>query len=131
MNADQVPELPGYVSVAVAAEMLGQSKPSVYYRMFTQGHFKVIFRVDCAKERPLYLLLKTEVEQVIEREAREAEQKAIGHAQALANGLGRNRRIKAWGHESGWPGFIHTKGAPSRELVCAYEAAHPDDVPAE
>lgn len=125
MKLEDVQELPGWVSVARAARLLGCSKQVVYYRM-RAGELPSIFKIlgEDKDARPLYLVSLLEVEK-LQAKADAASKVVKSNRLILVNE--RNHRIKAWGRDH-WSGVIFEKGQPQRELVDAYEAAHPQDV---
>lgn len=127
MKLAEIPVLPGYISVARAAKIMGLHKVSVYYKIYEQDAFRTVFKVPGADEgsRPIILLSQAEVEQVAARERAEA-----ANVQApLRERLNAwNKRVKAWGIETSWGDQpIFEAGAPSRPLQSAYLQAHPQD----
>lgn len=124
LQAMDLPELPGYVSVAQAAKILGMAKTSVFYNIYTTGILRQVFRVGDEKEeeRPFILLLEADVKRV-------AEQRLAVPAPTYEGLLAEwNQRVKGWGASSGWDKFrISEKGVPRRELVQDYLKDHPED----
>lgn len=124
LQVTDLPELPGYVSVAQAANILGMAKTSVFYNIYTTRLLNQVFRVGNVEEgeRPFILLLKTHVEQVAKKLNSLPEPTC---EQLLAEW---NQRVKQWGLTSGWDKFrISEKGVPRRELVADYLKDHPED----
>lgn len=124
-----IPELPHYISVAQAAAVFGISKTSVYYMIYDQGLFEVVYRIggdpedpSGLNERPFLLLLKAEVSRV--KKAKDAAAQA--GPPLLVRVKEWNRRVKEWGKENGF-GPSSPAGRPNRLLVAAYNENHPDD----
>lgn len=129
-----LPELPGYMSVAQACKLFKLSKQGMYYRIFDLGQFRTVYRVGGGREeegerreRPFLLLVKDEVMRVYreEQEAQGNEQSAREKREALNQF---HRRVKDWGLANDWTqSRISPKGRPHEALVRAYEKAHPKD----
>ena len=125
MKIEDIPTMPGYVSVARAAKIFGMSKASIFYKIYEQEAFRHVYRLAGAEDhaRPVLLLLESEVYQVAAREREEARTESF---RARLNHW--NKRVKQWGRETGWTRTeIHTAGQPHRLLQQAYLAVHPDD----
>jgi hypothetical protein len=122
-QADQFPELKGYLSVARVAELFGMKKASIYYKIYEQRRFKQVFRVPGATDdaRPVLVLLESEVRQVLAEEQANAEPSP---QQRLTEW---HRRVKAWGRDNGYELKIHAAGKPLLEICEAYERANPQD----
>lgn len=128
MKPEDVPELPGYLGLVRAAARMGVSRQVLYYRMWQTSQFDdAIFQIPGQEgARPGYVLKLEAVEKAVAAEQARAARKAEQGPRQLINE--RNKRIKIWGHESGWPGPIHVAGGPSKDLITAYEKSHPEDV---
>lgn len=125
-SVHSLPELPGYISVARAAKMLGCSKPTIYSKIYDQQVFKHAYRLGGAEDetgRPVLVLLEQEVKDLL---TQQQQQVAVVPLRHRLNAW--NRRVKEWGRQGNWSGVIHTAGQPHLELANAYEAAHPDDL---
>lgn len=125
-----LPELPGYMSIAEAAKLFGLTRQGIYYRAFTAKKFGTVYRVGGGTdsgERPFLLLARAEVDRVLREEAQQvAHQAALVTPEERLNAF--HRRVKEWGLWSNWTRTrISTKGRPHHELVAAYEQAHPND----
>jgi hypothetical protein len=128
MKLADIPVLPGYISVARAAKILRMNKVSVYYKIYEQDAFRTVFKVPGAEEgsRPVILLLEAEVTAVANNLAAVAS--VVGEVPLRDRLSGWNKRVKAWGSETGWGDKkIYEAGQPSRPLQNAYLAAHPED----
>lgn len=122
-----LPELPGYVSIARAAAMMGCSKVTIYSKIYDQGVFQHAYRIGGAQDdtgRPVLVLLEQEVKDRLAADAEREASRVVPYRHQLTAW---NRRVKEWGRQSGWSGAIHTAGQPHLELANAYEAAHPQD----
>lgn len=126
MKLEDIPEMPGYISVARAARIFDMTKASIYYKIYEQEKFKHVYRLGGGDEesRPVLLLLESEVRQVA---AREAEEAAVVPLKDRLNAW--NKRVKDWGRRTGWSATeIHVAGQPDLKLQAAYLAATPQDV---
>jgi hypothetical protein len=130
LSIDEIPELPGYMTLAAIAEKYSVSKSTVYYMIMGQRLFRTVVKVTKGSDeagkgdkRPMLLIKTSEVEKVFaERSFR------VVTAETSERLKEWNRRIKQWGRTSGWSETaIHVAGAPPRILVDAYLAEHPDD----
>ena len=135
MRVEDIPPLPGYVSAAQAAAILGINKVSLYYKIYEQEAFRTVFKVVGTDEdqRPVaLLLLEKEVLSLAAAEraartARMAAQEPASFRQRLALW---NKRVKTWGINTGWDHDnrpINGSGAPVRDLQLDYLRANPDD----
>lgn len=126
MKLEDIPPIPGYVSVARTAKILGMTKASVYYKIYDQDAFKRVYKLPGAEDasRPVLLLLESEVREVAEREAAARPRDPAREALAAWN-----KRVKDWGRTTGWSVTdIRAPGQPHLSLQAAYIAANPDDV---
>lgn len=125
MKLEEIPPIPGYISVARTAKILGMTKASVYYKIYEQNAFKTVFKLPGSEDesRPVLLLLESEVRRVGVREAEE--RTMVPLKERLA---GWNTRVKTWGSDNGWQTPIHRAGQPPKALQEAYLSAHPEDV---
>src|SRR3954469_18984974 len=125
MKLEDIPELPGYISVARAARIFDMTKASIYYKIYEQEKFKHVYRLGGVDEesRPVLMLLESEVRQVAKAELDEAD---IVPLKERLNAW--NKRVKQWGRETGWTATeIHVAGQPDLKLQGAYSAANPGD----
>lgn len=125
MRSEDIPELPGYLTVSAVAKMFGIQKESVFYKIYSQGAFKHVYRVGSLEEtqRPVLLLLESEVKQVFKAER---DSVRVHTSRELLNSW--NKRVKDWGRVTQWNGAeIKINGRPQQELVAAYLAANPAD----
>jgi hypothetical protein len=129
MTINDIPELPGYITVAAVADKYGLSKGMVYYLLYTKQAFGRPYKVSrgASDERPLILLDTREVDQIME--GRKAEMIEHDRASAPAEDLRQwNLRVKDWGRSTGWDTTrISVSGQPGKQLVAAYQATHADD----
>lgn len=122
-DAGSLPPLPGYLSVAEAAEILGLAKVSVLEFVYT-GRFKTAFRL--GRERPMVALAEAEVLAM-------KQQRALGKTQVAPPSLADRRsawrvRVMNWAAETGWTEtIVRRKGFLQAALREAYEAANPED----
>lgn len=135
-----IPELTRYMTIAQVAKLFGVSKTAIYNRIYAREQFPTLFRLggnpavgpedpDEREERPIILLLRSEVQAAWEQEQREKADSAAAPMPQPRKLTEFHRRVKAWGIETGWCGGpIGVKGAPRSDLVAAYESAHPDDL---
>lgn len=126
MKIEDIPELPGYISVSRVAAKFGMTKASIYYKIYEQGAFRHVYKVTGSDDdqRPVLLLLESEVEQVYR-----AEKERENYVPLRERTHAWNKRVKQWGRDSKWGGGvpIHAAGQAHRDLQLAYVKAHPDD----
>jgi hypothetical protein len=125
MKLELIPPIPGYISVARAAKILGMAKASVYYKIYDQDAFNHVYKLPGADDsaRPVLLMLESEVRSVAERERAQR-----GEGEAKERLRVWNQRVKVWGRAGGWASSeISTFGQPSLLLQGAYLQAHPQD----
>lgn len=125
-RVNELPELPRFINIAQAARILGITKTSVYYKIYDQKKFNVVYRVGGGKDappddRPYILLLKVEVEDLAKAEREAAAEVPLRIQINLWN-----RRVKEWGRQNGW-GVVNPKGRPNLDLIEAYVKSHPND----
>lgn len=125
-QVNELPELPRFINIAQAARILGISKTSVYYKIYEQKKFNVVYRVGGGKDaeaddRPYILLLKVEVEDLAEAEKAAAAEVPLRIQVNLWN-----KRVKDWGRQNDW-GVVNPKGRPNLDLIEAYVESHPND----
>ena len=132
LTLEEIPELPGYMSVTQAAKAFGVTKQGMYWRIYDAQMFKAVCRVGGNEEdeRPFLLLSINEVEQLLRAEREQTPEQA--EAQAKREHAHRvnewHKRVKAWGRQTGFnDGRIAAQGRPPKALVDAYLSAHPDD----
>lgn len=120
LTSADIPRLPGYVTIPEAAEILGITRTTMYYKIYEQRAFRTLFRVGDPEEgrRPIVLLLETEVRDLARREAELAV-----HTPDPLNAW--NKRVKDWARGNGMT--VHVAGQPSMQLRTAYVAAYPQD----
>lgn len=125
MRSDEIPELPGYMTVATVARIFGIEKESVFYKIYEQGAFQHVYKVGPPEEtrRPVLLLLESEVRRVFSTERASV---PMHTSRTLLKEW--NKRVKAWGRETGWTETpIADAGRPPKALVQAYLEANPED----
>jgi hypothetical protein len=126
LTIEQIPQIPGYLSVAQAAEIFGYAKESIFYKIYRQRAFNHVYRVGDTSpgSRPVLVLLEAEVREVKAREdAASTEEPFKSRLRSW------NRRVKQWGVDNNWTqNVIHKSGQPHIDLQAAYEKAHPDDL---
>src|SRR5215475_3428460 len=67
MNPDEIPELPGYVTVAALAKKYNVNKGTIYYLLYNKRAFASACKVSKGEgdERPLILLATREADRVM------------------------------------------------------------------
>lgn len=129
-TVDDIPELPGYTTVAALASEYGVAKGTIYYLLYTKRAFERPYKVSrgLSDERPLILLEEKNAHEVMKKRGTEmAEHNRVsGNADEVKHW---NRRVKNWGREIGWTTTrISDSGQAGKLLVEAYLEAHPEDV---
>lgn len=135
LEIEDVPELPGYLTVAAVAEMYQIHKGTVYYMIFKSRRFRTVFKVTKGMssqgekdKRPLLLLDEREVKQVFAQKAEDATLNGSTDPQLKAKLTAWNKRVKQWGRDNGWTETpIAISGPPQIQLIEAYLKAHPED----
>lgn len=140
MRSEDIPELPGYLTVATVAKMFGMRKESIFHKIYEQKSFQHVYRIggkvtfkgldgkvrveDDVSQRPIIVLLESEVMRVFQQEMDSASAKP-----EPSNDLTLwNKRVKQWGRDTGWAEApIQVNGRPPLKLVKAYLAANPAD----
>jgi hypothetical protein len=126
ITIDDIDELPGYVSVAKAADRYGVNKGTIYYHIFTTQELKTVFKITKGGDdpRPLLVISEAEVDKVFTR--RNAER--VDTPQVKLDLRSWNRRVKQWAAEVHWTKTpVLVSGPPHRILELAYQDAHPED----
>ncbi len=128
LELDDIPELPGYLTVAAVAEKYGVGKGSIYNMVYSQLRFKNVFKItkggNGGDKRPLILLLETEVARVFSDKS----QYTVSDPELAARRSDWRKRVKTWGRADGWNETpIAVSGPPHASLVHAYLQANPDD----
>lgn len=130
MQADEIPELPGYITVAALAEKFGVNKSTIYYLLYSVQAFSRPYKImkGVLDERPLILLDANDANLVMEK--RKAGLAVEGAVPRTAKNVTEwNLRVKNWGRETGWTQTrISPAGPPHKALADAYSAQHPQDV---
>lgn len=127
---EEIPELPGYITVAALSEMYGVDKGTIYYMLYNSQAFKRAYKVmkGVVDPKPLILLDRNEATKVMDarKDRLETRAQVPATAQALRDW---NRRVKDWGIETGWTQTrISDSGQPNMPLMQAYLEKHPEDV---
>jgi hypothetical protein len=130
LTVDDIPELPGYTTVAALADKYGVHKGTIYYLLYNKEAFQRPYKVSrgLKDERPLILLEEKNAYEVMERRGTElaAQRRVSGSAEELKHW---NRRVKNWGREIGWTTTrISESGQAGKLLIEAYLQTHPEDV---
>jgi hypothetical protein len=126
MTIDEIPDLPGYLSVAQVVERYGINKQTVYYMIFSQRAFKRVFKISRGSDAKRVVLMLNEAEVASVMQQREER----GHRPPSRKAALRDwtYRVKQWGWDNKWTATpIAKSGPPTRQLVDAYLQAHPDD----
>jgi hypothetical protein len=126
LNTEDIPELPGYLSVGKAAERHGVNKGTIYYHIFTSRKLKTVFKITRGGDdpRPILLVAEREVDAVFASRTVRADSTPTN-----VELRDWNRRVKQWAGEVGWTEtVVRESGPPPRSLVAAYALAHPDDI---
>lgn len=131
ITIDEIPELPGYMTLAAIAAKYKVDKGTVRYMILNQNVFSTVCKVTKGgltdkDKRPLLLISSGEVEQVFAARAKfKAEQPDPARKQEVIEW---NRRVKQWGRSVGWTQTpISSAGPPNQTLIVAYAKRHPDD----
>lgn len=129
LEVKDIPELPGYLTVAAVSERYGIHKGTVFYMIYNSRRFENVYKVSKGKtngtedQRPLLLLLEEEVKTVM------ADRGLTEQAGPNSTLAAWNRRVKDWARSIGWTQTpIEVKGPPQRALVAEYLKANPDDI---
>lgn len=127
---DEVPTLPGYLTVGQISAMYGVHKHTIYYMVFETKRFQHVYKVTSEvpggerDHRPVLMILAEEVKRVME-EREKAESSSPDMVKQLTQW---HRRVKAWGRDTGWTQTpITPSGPPHLQLQAAYLQANPDD----
>ncbi len=128
LELDDIPELPGYITVAAVAEKYGQSKGAIYNMVYGQVRFKHVFKItkggNGGDKRPLILLMESEVAKVFEDKSKFT----VQDPELAAKRAAWRKRVKEWGRGEGWTETpIAISGPPHAQLVHAYLEANPND----
>lgn len=135
LSIDDIPELPGYLTVAAISAKYKVHKGTVFYAIMYQGLFPegTVYKVGKGKGdaegerngRPLILVEEKQADKVFTERAETLKKITPEYTNHLVEW---NRRVKEWGHEIGWNETpIRVMGPPTQQLVAAYLGAHPDD----
>lgn len=130
MRPDEIPELPGYITVAALAERFDVDKSTIYYMLYSVQAFARPYKImkGVKDERPLILLDATDAVAVMTERVRNLKRDAAVPRTAK-NVRSWNLRVKDWGRETGWSQTrISAAGPPHKALADAYLAEHPGDV---
>ncbi len=127
VTSEDLPQLPGFLTVPQAANHLGLSLQGIYYQIYHSKIYKKVYRVGGTAEndRPFILI----EERDFWRAVREAEQ--AGAAKRSVDEEGRSAlaawhmRVKAWARNNGWT--VNVTGPPRVQIREAYVEANPQD----
>jgi hypothetical protein len=129
LDVKDIPDLPGFSTVAQIAAKWSVHKGTVFYMILHQLAFPEgsVYKVSKGKEdqRPL-ILVKTDVANEIMGRRAETLKKI---SPTYSGDVGAwNRRVKEWGKSVGWTETaIRTMGPPTQLLEDAYVQQFPDD----
>lgn len=128
LDLADVPEIPGYSTVAAVGEKYGLSKGAIYNLVFSQLAFKFVYKITKGgsgdEKRPLIMLLDQEVD----RYFADKQVVSVSDREIASKRVAWRKRVKDWGRQIGWDKtLIAVSGPPHTSLVAAYEAEHPDD----
>lgn len=130
MRPEEIPELPGYITVAALSDKYGVDKGTIYYMLYNGQKFSRPYKVmkGTVDPKPLILLDRNDAFKVMD--ARAQQQSAKANLPATAQELREwNRRVKDWGIETGWTQTrISESGQPSLPLIRAFLEKYPQDV---
>lgn len=129
ITVEDIPELPGYITITALASEYGVAKGTIYYLLYNKQAFHRPYKVSrgLKDERPLILLEEKDAHTVMkQRESEMAQQNRVsGSAEELKHW---NRRVKDWGRQTGWTETrISDSGQAGKLLTLAYLQAHPED----
>lgn len=139
ITIDDIPELPGYMTLAAIAAKYKVDKGTVRYMILAQNAFKTVCKVtkgglqeDDKDKRPLLLISSAEVEEVFAERKKlndQLKQQRLLNPGRSEDVIAWNRRVKEWGRSIGWTQTpISIAGPPNQTLIVAYVKRHPDDV---
>lgn len=111
MRSEDIPELPGYLTVQAVGKLFGIAKESVFWKIYTQKAFQHVYKVGSPDEtqRPVLLILEDEAHKVFKQEqlSRVREDTDAEKLNAW------NKRVKQWGRDTGWDTMpIRVSGRP-------------------
>lgn len=125
-SVSDLPEVPGYISVARACAIMGIAKSSMFYKIYEQKAFRQVYRLSGEDDdaRPTILMVEAEVLAV-----QRAEAEAVRQLPLHERVMDWNKRVKAWAaeHTDLWPTRVHAAGPPARELQMLYQQHVPQD----
>lgn len=125
LTVQDIPELPGYMTVADIAERYGINKGTVYHMIYESQRFKTVFKISKGgtNQRPMLLVSESEVMKAF------AGRTVVTDPQQVVKVGEWNKRVKQWGLDTGWTQTpIFPSGPPQISLVEAFVKANPDDV---
>lgn len=131
LNVEEIPELPGYMTVAAIADKYHVHKGTVYYMITNSLSFgpNAVFKASKGTgddQRPLLLVRTDAVTRVFAKRAKDFKPVTDEYATAINDW---NRRVKQWGRDSGWTLTpIRTMGPPQHDLMAAYLRENPGDM---
>ncbi len=128
LNVEDIPELPGYSTVAAVSERYGVVKGTIYHMLFEQGKFKHVYKIrkggNGGETKPLLMLLDAEVERVFADRSK----LPVNDPELSRRRTEWSKRVKNWGREVNWTQTpIAVSGPPPAVLVAAYVQANPRD----
>lgn len=124
LTIKDIPDLPGYMTVAQVAFLFNVSRFTVYDDIYVKRRFKKVFRAGKPEDtgRPMLLLDETEVREQYEQSQQLSPKQAF---------RAWNLRVKTWANESGWAQrnglVVSPRGEAQLKMVFAYVDEHPDD----
>jgi hypothetical protein len=130
MRPEEIPELPGYITVSALAERYDVDKGTIYYMLYNSQVFSRAYKIvkGVGDTKPLIMLDVNDATKVMDERRDRQAAKAVGPMNAR-NLREWNRRIKDWGIETGWTQTrISETGQPNMPLIKAYLESNPQDV---
>lgn len=125
LDIKDIPELPGYMTVAAVSDLYGVNKGTIYYMIYNSRRFKSVVKVSKGldDQRPMLLLSADEVKKIFD-----VRENFVPIDPSRAKDLTIwNRRVKQWGRQVGWGDQILASGPPAIGLVDEYVRQHPQD----
>lgn len=129
LTIEDLPELPGYITVGGLAERYSVTKETIYYLLYDKKVLTRSYKISKGVEggRPLIMIEERQGDEVLQARQKELAEhgKTTGTPEQLREW---NRRVKDWGRKTDWQlTQIRDSGQPGIALQHAYIEANPDD----
>ncbi len=128
LTIDDIPVFPDYITVARAAQLLGQTKEGIYHKIYSSRTLPRVFKVLGADENSRAILLIHEADVLELRDELKRTEAARASEPYRLRLRAWYQRVKTWGRENGFdPQTIHHAGPATLQLQKAYINTHPYD----